>query len=115
LPQSSYAASVMSRFVAVQGRGTIALPPDVRKRHGLDVPGAQVEVVEREDGVIELHPHVPIPILRLSPNDSEFVARILMEDAEPNAKLRAAARRASKLEGGGSDSRSGTSRRAPRS
>lgn len=37
------------------------LPRGVRSRHGLDVPGAQVEVVEREDGVIELHPHVPVP------------------------------------------------------
>ncbi len=24
-------------------------------------PGAQVKVVERDDGVIELHPHVPVP------------------------------------------------------
>jgi hypothetical protein len=33
----------------------------VRRRHHLDEPGAQVEIVEREAGVIELHPHVPIP------------------------------------------------------
>lgn len=50
-----------STFVTVQGRGTLALPADVRRRHHLDEPGAQVEVVEREDGVIELHPHVPVP------------------------------------------------------
>ena len=48
------------RFVTVQSRGVLALPPDVRARHGLDAPGAQVEVVEREDGVIELHPHVAV-------------------------------------------------------
>lgn len=48
-------------FVTLQGRGTIALPKSVRERHHLDRPGAQVEVIEREDGVIELHPHVPVP------------------------------------------------------
>jgi bifunctional DNA-binding transcriptional regulator/antitoxin component of YhaV-PrlF toxin-antitoxin module len=50
-----------STYVTIQGRGTLALPADVRRRHHLDEPGAQVEIVEREDGVIELHPHVPIP------------------------------------------------------
>lgn len=50
-----------STFVTVQGRGTIALPADVRRRHHLDEPGAQVEVIEREDGVIELHPKVAVP------------------------------------------------------
>lgn len=50
-----------STFVAIQSRGTIALPKDVRERHHLDQPGAQVEIVEREDGVIELHPHTAVP------------------------------------------------------
>ncbi len=45
----------------MQSRGVLALPRGVRSRLGLDVPGAQVEVVEREDGVIELHPHVAVP------------------------------------------------------
>jgi bifunctional DNA-binding transcriptional regulator/antitoxin component of YhaV-PrlF toxin-antitoxin module len=48
-------------YVSVQTRGTLALPAGIRRRHHLDEPGAQVEIVEREDGVIELHPHVPIP------------------------------------------------------
>jgi len=48
-------------FITVQSRGVLALPRDVRARHGLDSPGAQVEVVEREDGVIELRPHVAVP------------------------------------------------------
>jgi bifunctional DNA-binding transcriptional regulator/antitoxin component of YhaV-PrlF toxin-antitoxin module len=51
----------MSRFVGVRGRGEIVLPADVRRRHQLDRPGAQVEVVEREDGVIELRPQVSVP------------------------------------------------------
>jgi antitoxin MazE len=49
------------QFIAVQRRGLLALPKDVRARSGLDRPGAQVEVVERGDGVIELHPHVAVP------------------------------------------------------
>jgi len=48
-------------FVTIQQRGVLALPTDLRKRHHLDEPGAQVEVAERDDGVIELRPHVPVP------------------------------------------------------
>ncbi len=49
------------QFVTLQSRGVLALPRGVRARYGLDRPGAQVEVVERDDGVIELHPHLPVP------------------------------------------------------
>ena len=49
-----------SRFVALAGsRGSITLPADVRRRYHLDEPGAQVEVIGRPDGVIELHPVLP--------------------------------------------------------
>jgi bifunctional DNA-binding transcriptional regulator/antitoxin component of YhaV-PrlF toxin-antitoxin module len=48
-------------YVGVQSRGVLALPADVRKRHRLDEPGAQVRIVERDDGVIELHPQLAIP------------------------------------------------------
>ena len=48
-------------FLSIQTRGVLTLPADLRKRHHLDEPGAQVGVVEREDGVIELHSHVPVP------------------------------------------------------
>ncbi len=47
--------------LALQARGTLALPSDLRKRHHLDEPGAQVRVVEREDGVIELYPLASVP------------------------------------------------------
>jgi bifunctional DNA-binding transcriptional regulator/antitoxin component of YhaV-PrlF toxin-antitoxin module len=50
-----------STFVALQRRGTIAIPADIRKRHHLDEPGAQVELVERPDGVIEMRPQLPHP------------------------------------------------------
>lgn len=45
----------------MQQRGLLALPKRLRTRFGLDRPGAQVEVVERDDGVIELHPLVAVP------------------------------------------------------
>lgn len=54
-------AATKREFITVQSRGLLALPRSLRARHGLDEPGAQVEVIERDDGVIELHPHVPVP------------------------------------------------------
>jgi AbrB family looped-hinge helix DNA binding protein len=48
-------------YVTIQGRGLIALPADIRRRLDLDRPGAQVEVTERADGVIELRPMVAVP------------------------------------------------------
>lgn len=47
-------------FVAVQSRGVIALPAAMRRHLGLDQPGAQVEVIERQ-GEIVLRPHVAVP------------------------------------------------------
>jgi bifunctional DNA-binding transcriptional regulator/antitoxin component of YhaV-PrlF toxin-antitoxin module len=49
-------------YAAVQGRGTLALPAELRRKYRLDEPGAQLEVVEREDGVIELRPTLPVPV-----------------------------------------------------
>lgn len=48
-------------YVAVQRRGLIALPADLRERLRLDEPGVQLEVTERADGVVELRPTVPVP------------------------------------------------------
>lgn len=45
----------------MQRRGVIALPAEVRRRLHLDEPGAQVEVTERSDGVLELRPALPVP------------------------------------------------------
>ena len=47
-------------FVTVQSRGLIAIPTAIRRHFGLDQPGAQVEVIER-DGEIILRPHVAVP------------------------------------------------------
>jgi bifunctional DNA-binding transcriptional regulator/antitoxin component of YhaV-PrlF toxin-antitoxin module len=49
-------------FAAVQGRGTVALPAELRRKYRLDEPGAQLEVTERDDGVIELRPTLPVPV-----------------------------------------------------
>ncbi len=49
------------RYLGIQGRGTIALPIDVRRRLHLDQPGAQLEMTERADGVIELRAALPVP------------------------------------------------------
>lgn len=48
-------------YVTVTGRGTVALPPAVRKRYHLDQPGSQVEITEREDGILELRPMIAVP------------------------------------------------------
>ncbi|MEJ2867211.1 AbrB/MazE/SpoVT family DNA-binding domain-containing protein [Actinomycetospora sp. OC33-EN08] len=48
-------------YVGVQRRGVIALPAELRQRLHLDEPGAQVEITERGDGVLELRPALPVP------------------------------------------------------
>lgn len=55
------AAMSFHGYLTVQARGTVALPPELRRRYALDRPGAQVEITEREDGVIEVRPLVAIP------------------------------------------------------
>ncbi|WP_426518413.1 AbrB/MazE/SpoVT family DNA-binding domain-containing protein [Diaminobutyricibacter sp. McL0618] len=48
-------------FVAVQARGVVALPAELRRRLNLDADGTQMEITERADGVLELRPTVPVP------------------------------------------------------
>jgi bifunctional DNA-binding transcriptional regulator/antitoxin component of YhaV-PrlF toxin-antitoxin module len=52
---------VKTHYVAVQARGTVALPVDLRRRLHLDEPGAQIQIVEQDDGRIELRPVLPVP------------------------------------------------------
>ena len=54
-------AETFHGFVNIQSRGVVALPAALRKRYRLDEPGAQVEITERPDGVLELRPTVAIP------------------------------------------------------
>ena len=37
------------------------MPAELRRRYQLDQPGAQVEISEREDGVLELRPTFAVP------------------------------------------------------
>ncbi len=55
------AAEPFHGFVSVQSRGLVALPTAIRQRYGLDKPGAQVEITERADGVLELRPTIAVP------------------------------------------------------
>lgn len=48
-------------YAAVQGRGVLSLPVELRRRMHLDEPGAQVEITERPDGVVELRSALPVP------------------------------------------------------
>ena len=50
-----------THYVAVQSRGTVALPAALRRRLRLDEPGAQIELIEGDDGRIELRPVLPVP------------------------------------------------------
>ncbi len=42
----------MSEFVSIQAGGTLAIPLALRRRYGLDRPGAQVEIIDAGDGLI---------------------------------------------------------------
>lgn len=50
-----------THLLTLQSRGTVALPADLRRRHHLDGPDAQVKLVEHADGRIELVPVVAVP------------------------------------------------------
>jgi bifunctional DNA-binding transcriptional regulator/antitoxin component of YhaV-PrlF toxin-antitoxin module len=54
-------AARRGHILAVQGRGVLTLPAEFRRRHRLDQPGAQVSLVETDDGRIELIPLVAVP------------------------------------------------------
>lgn len=48
-------------LLTVQSRGTLALPADLRRRLHLDRDNAQIQLIEGDDGRIELRPVVAIP------------------------------------------------------
>lgn len=47
-------------LLTVQSRGTVALPADLRRRLHLDQNDAQIKLIERDDGRIELLPVVAV-------------------------------------------------------
>lgn len=48
-------------LLSVQARGTVALPADLRQRLHLDGPEAQIRLIDRGDGTVELVPVVAVP------------------------------------------------------
>lgn len=48
-------------YVQLTGRGNLALPAALRRKYRLDEPGSQIEISEREDGILELRPVVAVP------------------------------------------------------
>lgn len=50
-----------THLLSVQSRGTVALPAELRRRLRLDRPNSQVQLIERDDGRIELVPVVAVP------------------------------------------------------
>ena len=50
-----------THLLTVQSRGTVALPAALRRRMHLDHENAQIKLVEREDGRVELIPVVAVP------------------------------------------------------
>lgn len=69
-------------FAAVQPKnGTITIPAQLRRRFGLDQPGAQVEIIDR-DGEIVLIPHVAVPAEQAWFWTKEWQAREREADAD---------------------------------
>jgi antitoxin MazE len=52
---------LMSDYVSIQARGTVSLPVALRRRYGLDEPGAQVEIIDA-DGEIILRPKIAVDV-----------------------------------------------------
>ncbi|MDR1432429.1 MAG: hypothetical protein LBI99_09965 [Propionibacteriaceae bacterium] len=73
-------------YVAVQSRGVIALPADLRRRYYLDAPGAQIEITERSDGVFEMRPAIPVPTTQAWFWDERWQQREQEVDAHVAAK-----------------------------
>jgi antitoxin MazE len=49
-----------THLLTLQSRGTVALPADLRRRLRLDQENAQIKLIERDDGRVELVPVVAV-------------------------------------------------------
>ncbi len=52
--------ALIHEFLSPQRRGVVTLPSSLRERLQLDVPGAQLEVIEHVDGTFELRSTVAV-------------------------------------------------------
>jgi bifunctional DNA-binding transcriptional regulator/antitoxin component of YhaV-PrlF toxin-antitoxin module len=50
-----------THLLTMHSRGNFVLPADVRRRHHLDRPDAQIRLIELEDGRLEIVPVVTVP------------------------------------------------------
>lgn len=50
-----------THLLTVHSRGTFVLPADVRRRHHLDRPDAQIRLIEQDDGRLEIIPVTTVP------------------------------------------------------
>lgn len=73
-------------FVTMQSRGVVALPRELRKRLRLDEPGAQLEMTEREDGVIEVRAQMAVPVTQSWFWSKEWQEREREADADVTAR-----------------------------
>lgn len=53
--------AMRSHLLTVQRRGLLALPASLRRRLRLDAENAQVQLIEHDDGRVELVPVVAVP------------------------------------------------------
>lgn len=56
------AAESFETYLTFQRRGVVTLPGEVRRRLGVDQPGAQIHLVEVRPGVFEMHGVLPVPV-----------------------------------------------------
>ena len=69
----------MATMVPVSKRGTVTLPPELRRRLGLDVMENPLVLIEERDGEIILRPAVAVPIRDLS---ESTIAEWIAEDEQ---------------------------------
>jgi bifunctional DNA-binding transcriptional regulator/antitoxin component of YhaV-PrlF toxin-antitoxin module len=50
-----------THLLTMRSRGTFVLPADVRRRHHLDGPDAQIRLIEQDDGRLEIVPVTTVP------------------------------------------------------
>ncbi len=48
-------------YLTFQSRGLITIPKELREKLHASEPGIQLEITERDDGVFELRPVLPVP------------------------------------------------------
>lgn len=77
----------MSMVLPVSKRGTITLPPAIRRKYGLNVDGGALLIVEERDGELVLTPAAALPLRDIS--EEQLKAWLQSDEEEMQAFLRA--------------------------